>query len=159
MAIARRANSNATLQATLNLVEYKMKMRKLGTGGPNVSAIGLGCMGLSFGLGPATDRSEAVKVIRTAVDRGVTLFDTAEAYGPWTNEDLVGEALQPVRDQVLVCTRFGFDIDARGETVGLNSQPTHIRVVVGASLKRPASITSIHRLCTAMGTARRWLVK
>jgi aryl-alcohol dehydrogenase-like predicted oxidoreductase len=102
----------------------------------NVSAIGLGCMGLSFGLGPAADRKDGVRVIRSAVERGVTLFDTAEAYGPFTNEDLVGEALQPVRDQVLICTKFGFKINETGETVGLDSRPEHIREVVEASLKR-----------------------
>ena len=112
-----------------------MQTRRLGHE-LEVSAIGLGCMGLSFGLGPATDRGEAIKVIRTAVDHGVTLFDTAEAYGPWTNEDLVGEALQPVRDRVLVCTKFGFDINAKGEMVGLNSRTGHVREVVDASLKR-----------------------
>src|SRR3954451_9873571 len=113
-----------------------MQKRKLGNSNLEVSAIGLGCMGLSFGLGPATDRGEAIRVIRTAVDRGVTLFDTAEAYGPWTNEDLVGEALEPVRDRVLICTKFGFDINKKGETVGLNSRPEHIRDVVDASLRR-----------------------
>jgi aryl-alcohol dehydrogenase-like predicted oxidoreductase len=89
-----------------------MRTRTLGNG-LNVSAIGLGCMGLSFGLGPATDRTQAIHVIRTAVERGVTLFDTAEGYGPYMNEELVGEALQPVREQVLVCTKFGFDINDR----------------------------------------------
>jgi aryl-alcohol dehydrogenase-like predicted oxidoreductase len=113
-----------------------MKTRKLGSSGPEVSAIGLGCMGLSFGLGPATDRKDAIQVIRSAVDRGVTLFDTAEAYGPFANEDLVGEALQPVRDQVLVCTKFGFAITEKGEMTGLDSRPDHIRSVVDASLKR-----------------------
>src|SRR3954468_17101423 len=113
-----------------------MRERKLGNRNLEVSAIGLSCMGLSFGLGPATDRGEAIKVIRTAVERGVTLFDTAEAYGPWTNEDLVGEALEPVRDRVLVCTKFGFDINASGEPVGLNSRPEHIREVVDASVRR-----------------------
>ena len=93
-------------------------------------------MGLSFGLGPAHDRRAALKVIRTAVERGVTLFDTAEAYGPWTNEDLVGEALAPVRDQVLICTKFGFDINDKGETIGLNSRPDHICEVLDASLQR-----------------------
>lgn len=113
-----------------------MKKRKLGKSNLEVSAIGLGCMGLSFGLGPATERGEAIRVIRTAADRGVTLFDTAEAYGPWTNEELVGEALAPRRDQVLICTKFGFDINAQGQTVGLNSRPERIRQVVDASLKR-----------------------
>ena len=113
-----------------------MQNRQLGRSGLEVSAIGLGCMGLSFGLGPAHDRRAALKVIRTAVERGVTLFDTAEAYGPWTNEDLVGEALAPVRDQVLICTKFGFDINDKGEMMGLNSRPDHIREVLDASLQR-----------------------
>src|SRR5271170_8284588 len=98
-----------------------MKMRKLGKNGPEVSAIGLGCMGLSFGLGPATEKSEAINVIRSAVDRGVTLFDTAEGYGPYVNEQLVGEALEPVRDRVLVCTKFGFKINDQNQMVGLDS--------------------------------------
>ncbi|ATV42066.1 aldo/keto reductase [Pectobacterium sp. CHL-2024] len=101
-----------------------------------VSAIGLGCMGLSFGLGPPTERSEAIKVIRQAVERGVTFFDTAEGYGPYINEELVGEALEPLRGQVVIGTKFGFDINDKGETVGLNSRPAHIRTVVEASLKR-----------------------
>jgi aryl-alcohol dehydrogenase-like predicted oxidoreductase len=113
-----------------------MKKRKLGNSNLEVSAIGLGCMGLSFGLGPATDKKEAIAVIRSAVDRGVTLFDTAEGYGPFVNEELVGEALEPVRDQVLVCTKFGFKINEKKETVGLDSRPEHIRTVVEASLKR-----------------------
>jgi aryl-alcohol dehydrogenase-like predicted oxidoreductase len=112
-----------------------MQMRKLGDG-LEVSAIGLGCMGLSFGLGPAADKGEAIQVIRTAVERGVTLFDTAEGYGPFVNEELVGEALQPVRDQVLVATKFGFKIDENKQMVGLDSRPAHIREVVEASLKR-----------------------
>ncbi len=110
--------------------------RKLGNSNLEVSAIGLGCMGLSFGLGPATDKKEAIAVIRSAVDRGVTLFDTAEAYGPFVNEELVGEALEPVRDQVFVCTKFGFKIDEKGHMVGLDSRPEHIRKAVDASLKR-----------------------
>lgn len=113
-----------------------MKMRRLGSGGLEVSAVGLGCMGLSFGLGPATDRSDAIRVIRTAAEEGVTFFDTAEGYGPWTNEDLVGEALEPMRHEVMIATKFGFDITPSGETVGLNSRPDHIRAVVDASLKR-----------------------
>jgi aryl-alcohol dehydrogenase-like predicted oxidoreductase len=112
-----------------------MKIRKLGQN-LDVSAIGLGCMGLNFGLGPATDHAEAIKVIRTAVERGVTLFDTAEGYGPFVNEALVGEALQPFRDQVLICTKFGFKIDENKQLVGLDSRPAHIRDVVEASLKR-----------------------
>jgi aryl-alcohol dehydrogenase-like predicted oxidoreductase len=110
-----------------------MKKRKLGN--VEVSAIGLGCMGLSFGLGPATDKKEAIAVIRSAVDRGVTLFDTAEGYGPFVNEELVGEALESVRDQIFVCTKFGFKID-EGQIVGLDSRPEHIRNVVEGSLKR-----------------------
>jgi aryl-alcohol dehydrogenase-like predicted oxidoreductase len=112
-----------------------MKTRILGDG-LETSAIGLGCMGLSFGLGPATDRTEALAVIRSAAERGVTLFDTAEGYGPYVNEEIVGEALQPFRDDVLVATKFGFDINSKGETVGLNSRPGHIREVVDASLRR-----------------------
>lgn len=113
-----------------------MQKRKLGSDGLEVSALGLGCMGLSFGLGPATSRQEAIAVIRTAVERGVTLFDTAEGYGPFTNEELVGEALKPVRDHVQICTKFGFKIDDRGAMVGLDSRPAHVREVVDASLKR-----------------------
>lgn len=112
-----------------------MKTRALGQN-LEVSAIGMGAMGLSFGLGQATDRTEAIGVLRRAVDEGVTLFDTAEGYGPWTNEDLVGEALQPVRDRVLICTKFGFDITPSGEMVGLNSRPDNIRSVVEGSLRR-----------------------
>ena len=93
-------------------------------------------MGLSFGLGPATDKKEAIAVIRSAVDRGVNLFDTAEGYGPYVNEELVGEALEPVRDQVLVCTKFGFKINEKKETVGLDSRPEQIRKVAEGSLKR-----------------------
>jgi aryl-alcohol dehydrogenase-like predicted oxidoreductase len=104
--------------------------------GLEVSEIGLGCMGLSFGLGPATDRTEAINVIRSAYDRGVTFFDTAEGYGPFINEDLVGEALQPLRDEVIIATKFGFKINENGETVGLDSRPAHIRDVVEASLRR-----------------------
>jgi aryl-alcohol dehydrogenase-like predicted oxidoreductase len=112
-----------------------MKKRQLGNG-LEVSAIGLGCMGLSFGLGPAADKGEAIQVIRRAVERGVTLFDTAEGYGPFVNEELVGEALQPLRDQVLIATKFGFEIDENKQIVGLDSRPQHIREVVDASLKR-----------------------
>lgn len=112
-----------------------MKMRKLGDG-LEVSAIGLGCMGLSFGLGPATDKQEAIAVIRSAAERGVTLFDTAEGYGPYVNEELVGEALAPIRDQVQIGTKFGFKIDEQGQIIGLDSRPEHIRAVVDASLKR-----------------------
>jgi|GEM_PF-2332993 len=113
-----------------------MKSRTLGSNGPEVSAIGLSCMGLSFGLGPATSHKEALQVIRSAVDRGVTLFDTAEGYGPFVNEELVGEALMGVRNQVQICTKFGFAINGRNELIGFDSRPKHIREVVDASLKR-----------------------
>src|SRR5688572_5668949 len=114
-----------------------MQRRNLGKSGPEVSAIGLGCMGLSSGYGPATDKSAAIALIRGAVERGVTLFDTAEVYGPYVNEELVGEALAPVRDQVVIATKFGFQIDpATGKQEGLDSRPDHIREVADASLKR-----------------------
>ena len=113
-----------------------MKMRKLGNN-LEVSAIGLGCMGMSFGYGPAADQKEMISLIRSAVDRGVTFFDTAEVYGPFTNEELVGEALAPVRGQVVIATKFGFDLDPNtGKQQGLNSRPEHIKQVAEASLKR-----------------------
>src|SRR3954453_12220375 len=112
-----------------------MKTRKLGKSGLEVSALGLGCMGLSFGYGPAVERQEEIKVIRAAVDLGVTFFDTAEVYGPYTNEDLVGEALAPVRNQVAIATKFGFNIEG-GKMAGLNSRPAQIRAVADASLTR-----------------------
>src|SRR6266403_5309158 len=110
-----------------------MKKRKLGKSGLEVSALGLGCMGLSFGLGPAVDKKDGIALIRAAVERGVTFFDTAEVYGPYTNEELVGEALAPFRDKVAIATKFGFDNENGGT---LNSQPKHIRKVVEESLKR-----------------------
>src|SRR5487761_1232774 len=101
-----------------------MKKRTLGNSGLEVSALGLGCMGLSFGLGPAVERSQGISLIRAAVDRGVTFFDTAEVYGPQTNEELVGEALAPVRERVVIATKFGFEIStAEGKRQGLNSRP------------------------------------
>ena len=113
-----------------------MKKRILGKN-LEVSAMGLGCMGMSFGYGPAIDKKDGITLIRTAVERGVTFFDTAEVYGPFTNEELVGEALAPVRDQVVIATKFGFDIDpATGKQNGLNSKPAHIKAVAEASLKR-----------------------
>jgi aryl-alcohol dehydrogenase-like predicted oxidoreductase len=114
-----------------------MQMRKLGSNGLKVSAIGLGCMGLSFGYGPAMDTKDAIKLIRTAVERGVTFFDTAEVYGPFTNEELVGEALAPFRARVTIATKFAFDIDpvTRVQS-GLNSRPEHIKQVAESSLKR-----------------------
>jgi aryl-alcohol dehydrogenase-like predicted oxidoreductase len=110
--------------------------RQLGRSGLEVSAIGLGCMGLSHGYGPATDRNKAVELIRTAFDRGVTFFDTAEVYGPYLNEEVVGEALAPVRDQVVIATKFGFTFGDDGKQQILNSRPDHIRWVVEGMLKR-----------------------
>jgi len=112
-----------------------MKTRKLGRSNLEVSAIGFGCMGLSFGYGPAVDTQEGIKVIRRAVELGVNFFDTAEVYGPFTNEKLVGDALAPVRDRVVIATKFGFKIED-GKQAGLDSRPEHIREVVDASLKR-----------------------
>ncbi|WP_221391534.1 aldo/keto reductase [Dyadobacter sp. NIV53] len=111
-----------------------MEKRRLGNSGLEVSALGLGCMGLSFGYGPATDTQDAIKLIRTAFERGVTFFDTAEAYGPFANEELLGEALAPFRDEVVIATKFGFD--GGDSKAGLNSQPESIRAFVEASLKR-----------------------
>jgi aryl-alcohol dehydrogenase-like predicted oxidoreductase len=112
-----------------------MQNRILGRSGLEVSALGFGCMGISFGYGPATSREEGIAIIRAAVERGVTFFDTAEAYGPFTNEELVGEALGPVRDQVVIATKFGFKFEG-GKQTGLDSRPAHIREVADASLKR-----------------------
>src|SRR5215218_396636 len=111
-----------------------MQKRTLGNSNLEVSAIGLGCMGLSFGYGPATDKQEGIRLIRAAVEPGVTFFDTAEAYGPFTNEELVGEALAPFRDQVVIATKFGFE--SGNAQTGLNSRPEHVREVAEASLKR-----------------------
>jgi aryl-alcohol dehydrogenase-like predicted oxidoreductase len=114
-----------------------MQKRKLGKSNLEVSAIGLGCMGMSFGYGPAVDKREGIAVIRAAVERGVTFFDTAEVYGPFTNEELVGEALAPFREQAVIATKFGFKLDPNtGKQVGLDSRPAHIKEVVEASLKR-----------------------
>jgi aryl-alcohol dehydrogenase-like predicted oxidoreductase len=114
-----------------------MQKRKLGKSNLEVSAIGLGCMGLSFGLGPAVDKKDGIALIRAAYERGVTFFDTAEVYGPFTNEELVGEAVAPFRDQVVIATKFGFKIDpATGKQAGLDSRPEHIKQVAEASLKR-----------------------
>lgn len=115
-----------------------METRKLGSQGLEVSALGLGCMGMSSGYGPAADRGEMIALIRHAVERGVTFFDTAEVYGPFANEDLVGEALEPFRGQVAIATKFGFVLDPAGgpRWIGLNSRPEHIRAVVDASLQR-----------------------
>ena len=112
-----------------------MQQRTLGRTGPEVSALGFGCMGISFSYGPATSRDDGIAVIRTAVDGGVTFFDTAEVYGPFTNEEVVGEALAPVREQVVIATKFGFRFE-NGKQAGLDSRPEHIREVADASLKR-----------------------
>jgi len=112
-----------------------MLKRQLGTSGLEVSALGFGCMGISFGYGPATTREEGLAIIRAAFDRGVTFFDTAEVYGPFTNEELVGEALAPIRDEVAIATKFGFKFE-NGKQAGLDSRPSHIREVADASLKR-----------------------
>jgi len=113
-----------------------MQKRTLGKSGLEVSALGLGCMGMSYGYGPAPDRQEMISLIRAAVDRGVTFFDTAEVYGPFANEELVGEALAPVRDRVVMATKFGFKISPEGKQIGVDSRPEHIREVADASLKR-----------------------
>jgi len=113
-----------------------MEKRKLGRSGLEVSALGLGCMGMSFGYGPPADRQQMIALIRAAVERGVTFFDTAEAYGPYINEELVGEALALFRGQVVIATKFGFAFDASGKQTGLDSRPEHIKQVAEASLKR-----------------------
>src|SRR3982751_686440 len=116
-----------------------MQKRKLGNSGLEVSAIGLGCMGISFGLGPGLERKDGVELIRAAFERGVTFFDTAEVYGPWANEKVVGEAVEPFRDQVVIATKFGFNIDEHGvqsQDPPLNSHPEQIRLVTEASLRR-----------------------
>jgi aryl-alcohol dehydrogenase-like predicted oxidoreductase len=114
-----------------------MQKRKLGNSNLEVSALGLGCMGLSWGLGPAVDKQQGIALIRAAVDRGVTFFDTAEAYGPYKNEELVGEALAPFRSQVVIATKFAFKFDpSTGKPAGLDSRPEHIKEVAEASLKR-----------------------
>jgi aryl-alcohol dehydrogenase-like predicted oxidoreductase len=113
-----------------------MQKRKLGKSNLEVSALGFGCMGLSFGYGPATEKQQAISVIRAAVERGVTFFDTAEIYGPFTNEELVGEALAPFRERVVIATKFGFKIGSTAAQSGLDSRPAHIKEVAEASLKR-----------------------
>jgi aryl-alcohol dehydrogenase-like predicted oxidoreductase len=126
------------LKPTPSLEGVTMQKRKLGNGNLEVSAIGLGCMGMSFGYGPAADKKEMISLIRSAVERGVTFFDTAEVYGPFTNEELVGEALAPLRDQVVIATKFGFIPDPKGgpRWSGLDSRPEHIKEVAESSLKR-----------------------
>jgi aryl-alcohol dehydrogenase-like predicted oxidoreductase len=117
---------------------FAIKTRRLGSGGLEVSALGLGCMSMSTAYGPPADRQEMIKLIRAAHDRGVTLFDTAESYGPFANEELVGEALEPIRDRVIIATKFGFDIDLKTgmRRGGTNSRPEHIKDVAEACLKR-----------------------
>ncbi len=113
-----------------------MQKRKLGKSNLELSAIGLGCMGMSSGYGPPKDKQEMISLLRAAVERGVTFFDTAEVYGPFTNEELVGEALAPMRERVVIATKFGFQISAKGEQIGFDSRPEHIKEVAEASLKR-----------------------
>src|SRR5437762_4938491 len=113
-----------------------MKKRKLGKSGLEVSAIGLGCMGMSFGYGRPKDKQEMISLLHAAVERGVTFFDTAEVYGPFTNEELVGEALAPFRERVVIATKFGFKLDPNGKQIGVDSRPEHIRRVADASLQR-----------------------
>src|SRR5215213_10656068 len=113
-----------------------MQKRKLGNSGLEVSALGLGCMGMSHGYGPARDKQEMISLVRTAVERGVTFFDTAEVYGPFANEELVGEALAPLREQVVIATKFGFEFGPEGQQMGLNSRPEHIKQAAEGSLKR-----------------------
>ena len=113
-----------------------MQKRTLGNSNLEVSAIGLGCMGMSYGYGPAADEQKIIALIRLAVERGITFFDTAEAYGPFVNEELVGEALAPFRGEVLIATKFGFQFGPNGEQVGMDSRPGHIKEVAEASLER-----------------------
>src|SRR5437660_7896155 len=123
-----RIRSDATLPGDT------MQKRKLGKSNPEVSALGLGCMGLSFGYGPAANKEEAISLIRTAVERGITFFDTAEAYGPFKNEELLGEALGSFRGQVVIATKFGFKFGPEGGQSGTDSRPEHIKEVAEASL-------------------------
>jgi aryl-alcohol dehydrogenase-like predicted oxidoreductase len=113
-----------------------MQKRKLGNSGLEVSALGLGCMGMSYGYGPPPDKQQMIALIRSAVERGITLFDTAEVYGPFTNEELLGEALAPIRDQVVIATKFGFTLSPEGKQIGVDSRPQHVKEVAEASLKR-----------------------
>ena len=117
-------------------METKISKRRLGNSGLEVSAMGLGCMGMSFGLGPAADKKEMIALMRKAVEKGVTFFDTAEVYGPFTNEELVGEALEPFKGKVIIATKFGWKPNAEGKWIDLDSRPEHIKQVCDASLKR-----------------------
>src|SRR4029077_9384893 len=128
-------SAGATLRCTSK--GETMQKRKLGKSNLEVSTLGFGCMGMSFGFGPPGNKQEMISVIRSAVELGVTFFDTAEVYGPFTNEELVGEALAPVREQVVIATKFGFKFDSEtGKQAGLDSRPEHIKQVAEASLKR-----------------------
>src|SRR4029077_3989383 len=128
-------SAGATLRCTSK--GETMQKRKLGKSNLEVSTLGFGCMGMSFGFGPPGDKQEMISVIRAAVELGVTFFDTAEVYGPFTNEELVGEALAPVREQVVIATKFGFGFDPEtGKQAGLDSRPEHIKEAAEASLKR-----------------------
>ena len=131
-----------------------MQKRTLGASGLEVSAIGLGCMGISSGLGPAADHQQGIAVIRAAVERGVTLFDTAEVYGPFVNEELVGEALAPFRDQVVIATKFGFQFDDQGRQVGLSSHPSTSARPSTARSSDSASTSST--CCISTASTRRW---
>src|SRR5262245_17030355 len=113
-----------------------MQKRKLGNSSLEVSALGLGCMGMTYGYGPAADKQEMISLIRAAVETGITFFDTAEVYGPFANEELVGEALAPIRGQVVIATKFGFKLGPDGKQIGVDSRPGHIKEVADASLKR-----------------------
>ena len=124
-----------------------MRKRTLGNSGLQVSAVGLGCMGLSYGYGPAVDEQVGISLIRSAFERGVTFFDTAEVYGPFTNEELVGEALAPFRDQVVIATKFGFDIDPKdGKQRGLNSRPEHVKEVASFLTPVPGGLGPLTHL-------------
>src|SRR3981081_4145382 len=139
LAGARNNAQRQRLNQTPLIQGEAMQKRRLGKSNLEVSAIGLGCMGMSFSYGPPKDKQEMTALLRAAVERGITFFDTAEVYGPYTNEELVGEALAPFRKQVVIATKFGFDLggpDNRPGAAGLNSRPEHIKQVADASLKR-----------------------
>ena len=135
MVIAQWTNGAQSKRSCIYRVTDVMQKRRLGSDGLEVSALGFGCMGISFGYGQPTSREDGIAIIRAAVDRGVTFFDTAEAYGPFANEELVGEALAPVRDRIVIATKFGFKFEG-GKQAGLDSRPAHIREVADAALKR-----------------------
>src|SRR2546430_2366133 len=131
-----------------------MKKRKLGKSGLEVSAIGLGCMGMSFAYGPPKNKAEMIALLRAAAERGITFFDTAEVYGPFANEELVGEGLVPFREQVVIATKFGFKIGPKGEQTGLDSRPEHIKEVADASLKRlRTDVIDLSRFSEASATS------